>query len=93
MAWSSTQLIAGGIAGNAYLGITGSAAMRFLRTPGLQEASQGSDLEGKMNSQNDAKQLVMSCVNAINQEDFKKARQYVSDGISFRGSYGFASRG
>jgi hypothetical protein len=48
-------------------------------------------MEGKMNSQDDAKQVVMSCVNAINQEDFKKARQYVSDDI--RGRYGFATRG
>lgn len=41
-----------------------------------------------MNSQDDAKQVVMSCVNAINQEDFKKARQYVSDDISFVGAMG-----
>lgn len=62
--------------------------MPFSRTPGLQEASQKSEMEGKMNSQDDAKQVVMSCVNAINQEDFKKARQYVSDDISFVGAMG-----
>jgi SnoaL-like protein len=45
-------------------------------------------MEGKMNSHDDAKQVVMSCVNAINQEDFKKARQYVSDDISFVGAMG-----
>jgi hypothetical protein len=60
----------------------------FPRTPGLQEASQQSEMEGKMNSPNDAKQVVMSCVKAINEEDFKKARQYVSDDISFVGAMG-----
>jgi hypothetical protein len=45
-------------------------------------------MEGKMNSPNDAKQVVMSCVDAINKEDFKKARQYVSDDISFVGVMG-----
>jgi hypothetical protein len=45
-------------------------------------------MEGKMNSQDDAKQVVMSGVNAINQEDFKKARQDVSDDISFVGAMG-----
>jgi predicted ester cyclase len=45
-------------------------------------------MEGKMNSPNDAKQVVMSCVDAINKEDFKRARQYVSDDISFVGVMG-----
>ena len=41
-----------------------------------------------MNGQSDAKQVVMSCVNAINREDFKTARQYASDDMSFVGVLG-----
>jgi hypothetical protein len=36
----------------------------------------------------DAKEVVMSCVNAINREDFKTARQYVAEGMSFVGVLG-----
>jgi hypothetical protein len=36
----------------------------------------------------DAKEVVMSCVNAINTEDFRAARQYVADDMSFVGVLG-----
>jgi len=35
-----------------------------------------------------AREVVMACVNAINQEDFKTTRQYVSDDMSFVGVLG-----
>jgi SnoaL-like domain len=39
-------------------------------------------------SMKDAKEVVMSCVDAINKEDFKKARQYVAEDMSFVGVLG-----
>lgn len=36
----------------------------------------------------DPKEVVMSCVGAINKEDFKKARQYVAEDLSFVGVLG-----
>lgn len=36
----------------------------------------------------DPKQVVMSCVNAINREDFGAARQFVADDLSFVGVLG-----
>jgi len=45
-------------------------------------------MEGKTNSYDDAKQVVLSCVNAIKQEDFKKTRQYFSGDISYAGTMG-----
>jgi len=37
---------------------------------------------------NDAKEIVLSCVRAINNEDFNIARDYVSDNMSFDGVLG-----
>ncbi len=36
----------------------------------------------------DAKEVVMLCVNAINREDFQTARQYVVEDMSFVGVLG-----
>lgn len=36
----------------------------------------------------DAKEVVLSCVDAINAEDFKIARKYVSDDMTFKGVLG-----
>lgn len=41
-----------------------------------------------MNVVSDPKEVVMSCVNAINREDFQTARRYVSDDMSFVGVLG-----
>ena len=41
-----------------------------------------------MSAASDPKQVVMSCVNAINREDFKAARQFVDDDLSFVGVLG-----
>ena len=44
-----------------------------------------------MSEQIDAKEIVMSCLRAINREDFKTARQFVADDLSFVGVDGLAS--
>ena len=36
----------------------------------------------------DAADIVLACVNAINQEDFKTARKYVADDMTFQGVMG-----
>jgi len=41
-----------------------------------------------MSSENNAERVVMACVEAINKGDFKTARQYVSDDLSFVGVLG-----
>lgn len=38
--------------------------------------------------QTNAREVVLSCVDAINREDFTAARQYVSDDMSFTGVLG-----
>lgn len=38
--------------------------------------------------QTDPKEVVLSCVNAINREDFAAARRYVSEDMSFTGVLG-----
>ncbi len=40
-------------------------------------------------TQANAKEIVLSCVKALNEEDFKTARKYVSDNFSFAGVPGF----
>ena len=46
-----------------------------------------------MNSPSDLKEVVVACVNAINKEDFKTARQYVSDDLTFVGVLGLRQGG
>lgn len=41
-----------------------------------------------MSEQIDPKEIVMSCLRAINREDFKTARQFVPDDMSFVGVMG-----
>jgi SnoaL-like domain len=41
-----------------------------------------------MSSEHNAEQVVMACVEAINKGDFKAAREYVSDDLSFIGVLG-----
>ena len=41
-----------------------------------------------MNESGDPREVVMSCVNAINRGDFKTARQYVADDMLFVGVLG-----
>jgi hypothetical protein len=41
-----------------------------------------------MRSESGNEQIVMSCVDAINKGDFKTARRYVSDDLSFLGVLG-----
>lgn len=41
-----------------------------------------------METENNAKEVVMSCVKALNEEDFTLAKRYVSDNISFVGVMG-----
>ena len=41
-----------------------------------------------MSEQIDAKEIVMSCLRAINREDFKTARQFVADDMWFVGVMG-----
>lgn len=38
--------------------------------------------------QRNAREIVLSCVDALNREDFKAARQYLSDDLSFDGVLG-----
>ncbi|UFH56819.1 nuclear transport factor 2 family protein [Spirosoma sp. KNUC1025] len=42
---------------------------------------------------NDAKEVVLACVQAINDEDFKKGRSYVADDMSFVGVLGSRDSG
>lgn len=35
-----------------------------------------------------AKEIVMACINALNEEDFKAARKYMADDFSFKGVLG-----
>jgi len=41
-----------------------------------------------MSSEKSAREVVLACVEAINQEEFALARQYVSDDLSFIGTLG-----
>jgi hypothetical protein len=41
-----------------------------------------------MPSERNAREIVLSCVDALNREDFKAAREYLSDDLSFEGVLG-----
>jgi hypothetical protein len=41
-----------------------------------------------MASEKNAREIVLSCVRAINEEDFERARRYVRDDFSFVGALG-----